>query len=230
MFGHLYAVEGIDGSGKTSAVKYLGDKLTELKIPHLLVRSYSDTEDAKFLRHLWINQRVSPECILQIVLELRVQVLLEQILPAMLEGKIVITDRWHDTTYAYQGFGQGLDGHFLKASFDQHFKNNRRLSSALVQSSTVEERIVNFSTIYLGVTPETSRSRVGLRGQEKDAFENQGHGFFERVLMGYNARLVNREVFKENTGTIWKIDANQDLPHVNARLDEIAIGISKLID
>lgn len=112
MRGLLVSFEGIEGSGKTTQARLLYDYLSRKGLNPVLTEEPGGTDIGRQIRRILL----SPEhLIMHPVTELllynasRCQLINEVIIPAMQSGSIVITDRFSDSTYAYQGWGRGLD-------------------------------------------------------------------------------------------------------------------------
>jgi dTMP kinase len=208
----FFSVEGLDGSGKTTTTKYMGQYLTERGIPNLVVESYPRDENALLLRDLWIQQKVPDVGVLAIVLQLRARIMFEQIIPALLEGKIVVSDRWHDTTWVYQQHGQGIPHRVMSAVYDHMFNLHRMLQQyGPEKAKWLYEKINGYATVYLDVSLETSRSRVSGRVEAKDAFEKADDEFFLRLKAGFQQQFKDRFFVKN---PLFVIDANNDLDYV----------------
>jgi dTMP kinase len=109
--GSFISLEGPEGAGKTTQVKLLSKQLEALGVPHIITRDPGGTPLGKQIRRILLN----PENPVQPVAELllyqadRAQHVAEVIRPALESGKLVICDRYTDSTMAYQGYGRGLD-------------------------------------------------------------------------------------------------------------------------
>lgn len=112
MSGKFITLEGIEGSGKSTQIKLLSRYLSERNIAHLCTREPGGTPIAEAIRALLLdikNQEMLPETELLLYSAARAQHSGELIIPALNEGKIVISDRYYDSTYAYQGAARELD-------------------------------------------------------------------------------------------------------------------------
>ncbi len=109
--GSFITLEGPEGAGKTTQVRLLSKQLDSLEIPHVVTRDPGGTPLGKQIRRILLN----PENPVQPITELllyqadRAQHVAEIIKPALEEGKLVICDRYIDSTIAYQGYGRGID-------------------------------------------------------------------------------------------------------------------------
>jgi dTMP kinase len=108
--GYLFAFEGIDGAGKSSCLKTLGDRLTSLRYPVVLLREPTNGIYGKKIREILIKGRegISPEEELLLFINDRKENVERNISPALNDNKIVLIDRYYYSTAAYQG-ALGLD-------------------------------------------------------------------------------------------------------------------------
>lgn len=112
MPGYFITFEGIEGSGKSTQIKLLVDYLTKQQIPHLSTREPGGTPIAEAIRKILLDPlcaEMLPEAELLLYCASRAQHTGELILPALNAGKVVISDRYYDSTYAYQGAARALD-------------------------------------------------------------------------------------------------------------------------
>jgi dTMP kinase len=167
--------EGVDGSGKSTQVRLLGRHLEARGRSPLLVREPGGTDLSERVRALLLDPaaHIAPRAELLLFSAARAQLADEVIHPALAAGRVVIADRFYDSTTAYQGGGRDLaDAGGLR---DFH---------AFVTDGLVPER-----TYYIDVPPETAAAR---RGRTPDRMEDAGAAFFERVRAAYR-RLADAE-------------------------------------
>ena len=110
--GLFITFEGIEGSGKTTQIQMLEEVLKKKGIPYITTREPGGTKIAEAIRHILLNpdlKEMRPETELLLYCASRAQHTAELILPALAEGKIVLCDRYFDSTYAYQGAARDLD-------------------------------------------------------------------------------------------------------------------------
>lgn len=116
--GKFISLEGIDGSGKTSLIHFLGEHIRDAyKLKIVMVREPGGTHISEKIRDLLLdisNEGIMPKTEAMLYAAARSQVVEEVIRPALHKGEIVIADRYLDSTIAYQGYGRGLDLNFLK--------------------------------------------------------------------------------------------------------------------
>jgi dTMP kinase len=111
MKGHFITFEGVEGSGKTTQMAILAHALEARGFPVVRTREPGGTKIGDAIRSLILdskNQIMDGKTEFLLYLASRAQHLKEVILPALAEGKIVLSDRFADATYAYQGYGRGL--------------------------------------------------------------------------------------------------------------------------
>lgn len=117
MKGVFVTFEGIEGSGKSTQMQLLAGKFAELRIPCLLTREPGGPPISEHIRALLLNPQHSemlPETELLLYAASRVQHTGEWILPALEQGKVVLCDRYYDSTYAYQGAARAQDMDFIR--------------------------------------------------------------------------------------------------------------------
>ena len=168
--------EGEEGSGKTYQTRSLHRRLTRLAIPALLTHEPGGTvAGEKIARWLkWAHGAgISPLTELLMFNASRAQLVEEIIQPALKSGKVVICDRFADSTIAYQGYGRGLDLEIVRRVNDTA---TRGLKPAL--------------TILLDLPFEAGLARKANR--KHDRFEQETIAFHKRVRQGY-LKLASEE-------------------------------------
>ncbi|MEO0129743.1 MAG: dTMP kinase [candidate division WOR-3 bacterium] len=108
--GLFITFEGVEGSGKTTQAKALADWFEQNGFACVLVRDPGTTIPGEKIRDILLNPEnsIHPKCEVLLFLAARSQLVYEKILPALIEKKIVISDRFSDSTYAYQTFARKL--------------------------------------------------------------------------------------------------------------------------
>jgi len=161
--------EGIEGSGKTTAVATLAALLRERGTTVLVTREPGGTPLGDAVRSIFLDSLASIDPLTEAFLlnAARAQHVIEVIGPALKEAQVVLCDRFYDSTIAYQGFGRGLDVDML-----------------LHHCQDATQRIAPDITFVLDVPAEVSAARVAARG-EVDRLEREGHAFHQRVRAGY---------------------------------------------
>jgi dTMP kinase len=171
--GKLITFEGLDGCGKSTQQEKATDWLKVQGYSVLKTRQPGGTVIGQQIRSILLNpehEELQPESELLLYLADRIQHLQDSILPAKAAGKIVLCDRFHDSTVAYQGYGRGLNLNSIE--------------------SIVEHCIKPYSpdlTILLNISPETIASRLERRQEhvEKDRLDLESLSFFKRVAQGF---------------------------------------------
>lgn len=197
MKGKFITVEGTEGVGKTTNVKCIEGWLVSRRIPYVSTREPGGTALGEKIRSLLLdkdNTGMDASAELLLMFAARAQHLAEKIIPAMEAGTWVLCDRFTDATYAYQGFGRGLDRQYIS-----QLEN-------LVQGNLRPD-----FTLILDIDPELGMSRVRTRG-ELDRFEGEALDFFDRVRAGY------RERADQHPERYCLIDAGQDLKIVQSHI------------
>ena len=168
-------IEGGDGSGKSRQVGLLDEYLEARGVSRLLTREPGDTPLGQQLRKLLLEGRpesLSDETELFLILADRAQHVREVVRPALEQGKLVVSDRYADSTLAYQGYGRGMDLEML-----------RRLN-VVATGGTMPEL-----TIVLDCPVEVALARAADRrdgqGARENRFEAEGIAFQRRVREGF---------------------------------------------
>ena len=199
MKGKFITVEGTEGVGKTTNIQRITEWLDESGVAYISTREPGGTALGEKIRHLLLdkdNTGMAASAELLLMFAARAQHLEEKIIPALAAGTWVLCDRFTDATYAYQGFGRGLN-----------LEHIERLE-ALVQGDLHPD-----FTLILDIDPELGMSRVRARG-ELDRFESEALEFFDRVRAGY------RERANDNPSRYCLVDASAPLTVVQERIVE----------
>ncbi len=178
--GLLISLEGIDGCGKTTQAELLGDKLAQCGFDYIQVREPGGTVFGEQIRQILLDNRYSPSLRAEMLLYMaaRSELTEQVILPALLSGKIVICDRFTDSTLAYQGYGGGTDLSFIRLL-------NYRVTGGLVPHLT----------ILLDLSLEEAAKR---RGTSADRMESKDIRYHRRVRKGY-LDIARQEPYRVNT-------------------------------
>jgi len=161
--------EGGEGSGKSLQTRALYRQLNRLAIPAILIHEPGSTVLGEKLTRLlkWARSTsISPMTELMLFNASRAQLLDEVVRPALQTGKIVICDRYTDSTIAYQGYGRRVD-----------IETIRKVNS--LATGTLKPDL----TVLLDISPEAGFARK--TGQEPDRFEKEDRVFHLRVRAGY---------------------------------------------
>ena len=171
--GKLITFEGLDGCGKSTQLEKTKKWLNLQGYKVLKTQQPGGTKIGKQIRNILLNpehNELHPESELLLYLSDRIQHLTEKIIPAKAEGKIVLCDRFHDSTVAYQGFGRGLN-----------LENIESIITYSIKPYTPD------LTFLLTISPSTVVDRLDQRKEQsaKDRLDIESSKFFERTAKGY---------------------------------------------
>jgi dTMP kinase len=204
MFGKFITIEGGEGVGKSTNIAFIQSQLESKGIQCLITREPGGTPLAEEIREVLIKNRdeiVVSETELLLMFAARAQHLHQKIMPALSEGKWVISDRFTDATYAYQSGGRGVSA------------SNVGLLENFVQGDLRPDL-----TLLLDAPPEVGMARARGRGQ-LDRFEEEKSAFFDRVRHNYLSRAAAEpKRFKV-------VDATQILSAVQRDIAELLVEL-----
>lgn len=176
--GILIAIEGIDGSGKSSLAKNLYNQFLSKLYPVMLTKEPGGTPLGQQLRSIVQEKKVPvcPKAEFMLFATDRAQHFEQVIIPALNEGKIIISDRMSDSSLVYQGYGRGLDMNAINAV-----------------NNFVMNGIKPNITIYVRVSANVAINRILKRGESLTSFEKEENGrFIERLAYGFDTLYKNR--------------------------------------
>ena len=204
MKAKLITLEGIEGSGKTSSLKSITDLLDKKNISYVVTREPGGSSIGKELRAILLDPEteISPEVELLLMLSDRKDHVEKVILPNLEKGNWVVSDRFMDSSIAYQGGGRQL-GKKLIISLSEYLN--------LPQPDL---------TLLFDLPVETSLSRVKARG-ELDRFEKEELEFHKRIRNTY------LDLAKNNSNRIKIIDSSQK---IESMLNNVKQAIEKLFN
>ncbi|ATP59939.1 dTMP kinase [Mesomycoplasma dispar] len=195
--------EGIDASGKSTVMelfaKYLRIKFPEKEIITTFEPGGRNLKEALQIREFLLNKnnQISPYVEMLLFATSRRIHLEKLIWPALKSGKIVLCDRYIDSSIAYQGFGNNID-----------------IDLVMDLNNLISEKTFPDLTIFLDVKITKSIERMGVfRDHKRDRLENRGEEFYKKVIEGYEFLEKTRENF-------YKIDGNGTYDEVLALLIE----------
>ena len=170
--GLFISLDGIDGAGKTTHLQAIQAWMTQQNLPFVMTREPGGTPLGESLRTLLLDPatHISNETECLLMFAARQQHLQDVIEPALAQGIHVISDRFTDATFAYQGGGRGLPWHKIEAL------------ELWVQAGLQPDL-----TLLLDVPLEVSMGRIE-KSREKDRFEQEQAEFFTRVRSAYQQR------------------------------------------
>ena len=178
MSGFFITFEGGEGSGKTTQIQRLKDWIEEnyAQFSICLTREPGGTEDAEVIRGLLLNgvtQKWQPATEAMLVSASRHEHVVHVIQPALLNGDIVICDRFVDSTHVYQGFVGGVSDDVLDG-LDKLSCNG----------------LVPDLTLLLDVDSNVGLARTIERDGSESRFEAKGEAFHQKVRQGFLARAI----------------------------------------
>lgn len=202
----LITFEGIDASGKSTQIKLLSEKLEKEGYPFLLTRQPGGSSIGKAIREILLNPEnteMIPETEVLLYIADRLQHIQQVIQPALKENKIVLCDRYHDATMAYQGGGRQLDLQWLQAIQDQFIPTPDL-------------------TLWFDISVEISQVRLEARNAalnvESCRLEREDIAFFNRIRSAYQ-KFVENEPER-----IVPIDAEKDIQSIQIQVQEIVLN------
>lgn len=163
-------VEGPDGAGKSTLVRWLTAELRAAGRDVLAVREPGGTPVAEAARTIVLGtpDRLSPSAELFLMLAARADLVAQVVRPALAAGRVVVADRYELSTFAYQVVGAGLPRADVEIA-------NRLATGGLVPDIT----------LVLDIPVVLGRERQRRAGKTRDRFERRGDGFHERVVQAY---------------------------------------------
>lgn len=189
MSGVFISFEGIDGAGKSSHIEALAEAMRAAGRTVTLTREPGGTPLAEKVRELVLHETMDPMTEALLVFAARRDHLKLIIEPALARGEVVISDRFTDATFAYQGSGRGLDWGILGKL------------EAWLQDKASSLRRPDL-TLWFDLDPAIAAERVAA-ARQPDKFESQSVEFFRRVADGYERRRA------EQPERFVRIEANQ---------------------
>lgn len=178
--GHFFTFEGIDGAGKSSHIEAIADLLKSHGHAVIMTREPGGTDLAEKLRQMVLNDAMDPMTEALLVFAARRDHIQKVIRPALADGKVVLCDRFTDSTWAYQGYGRGFNHGVLDKleGWVQRDHLGPAAGGDLLQPDV---------TFLYDLDPVVAARRLaGARAP--DRFESEKAEFFERVRNGYLAR------------------------------------------
>ena len=195
--GIFITFEGIDGCGKSTQVKKTVEYLKKVLSREVVVlREPGGNKISEEIREILLNpafDNLSMETELLLYIASRVQLVKDDISTELAKGKIVICDRFIDSTTAYQGYGRGL---------------SVELINSLNTFATLNGEILPDLTFFIDLSPEEAEKRVVTRGEEINRIEKEDRVFFTNVYNGFKTIATNeknRFITIDGNGSIDKI-------------------------
>jgi len=198
--GKFITIEGSEGAGKSTNIRYIQQYLNAKNIEFISTREPGGTPIAEKIRDLLLdksNTNLCDDAELLLMFAARSQHLNELIIPALESGKWVLSDRFTDASYAYQGGGRGLSWQKI-AQLEQWVQGDLRPDA----------------TILLDIPVELGLERVRHRG-ETDRFEEEQLTFFKRIREAY------LKLARDNPQRFHIIDTQPAIEQVEKQLTQV---------
>jgi dTMP kinase len=200
--------EGVDGAGKSTHLAWFADALRMRGLDVVVTREPGGTPLGEQLREILLHQPMGIGTEAMLMFAARLEHIEQIIKPALRAGKWVVSDRFSDASFAYQGGGRGMDWEKLH-QLEQWVHPDLQPDLTLFFDVPVE-----IARKRLRTPDKTRQNNISL-----DRFEQEQADFFERVQAGYHRRV------QENPQRYVVIDAAQTLDIVKNRLEKILLTI-----
>lgn len=193
--GKFITFEGCEGSGKSTQLRLLAEYLDKNNIPYIMTREPGGSPISEQIRTIILdgkNMEMCDECEAHLYAAARMQHLKDTVIPALESGKLVICDRYVDSSLAYQGEARGLGMEYIEA----------------INKLALENYQPDL-TVFLNIPPDKAFARK--HGADKnDRMEQQGLEFHMRVYGGYLKLLKKypRICAVDCNGTKFETNAN----------------------
>lgn len=203
MKGTFITFEGCEGAGKSTQIRLLSQYLAERGKECVVTREPGGSAISEAIRAVILdgkNTAMTDECEALLYAAARAQHLSDTVLPALEAGKTVLCDRYLFSSFAYQGYGRGLDMDFLRA----------------VNSFALQGHMPDI-TLFLDIPPRSAFERK--HGADRnDRIEQAGEAFHARVYQGY-LRLA-----EEYPGQIVRVDCSGTKFETNEKIRALLAG------
>ena len=193
--------EGVDGAGKSTHLAWFAEALRQRDIEVVLTREPGGTALGEQLREILLNQDMTIGTEALLMFASRLEHIERVIKPSLSAGKWVISDRFSDASFAYQGGGRGYDWDKLNQL-----------------EQWVHADLQPDLTLFFDIPVEVARQRLSSNAS-LDRFEQEQGQFFERVRVGYHKRIQN------NPNQYRIIDAVKSIDEIKIKLEEIISSI-----
>ena len=198
--GKFITIDGVEGAGKSTQIKFICDYLEAKGINVVLTREPGGTDLGEKIRELLLStttKSMHSDSELLLMFAARNEHIHHKIIPALEKGDWVLSDRFTDASYAYQGGGRGLD--IERIEYLEHW---------VLKGFTPD------MTLLLDIPVDLGMSRVESRG-EKDRIELEELDFFERVRQAY---IDRSDKYPQR---IKLIDSSKSREHTSAQIEKI---------
>lgn len=201
--GKFITLEGIDGAGKSTHMDWIRNFLQQRGVPVVITREPGGTPLGEALREVILHQPMAAETEALLIFAARWEHLVQVIRPALAQGRWVVSDRFTDATFAYQGGGRGVADEKLAAL-----------------ETWVHPDLQPDLTLLFDVPEALAQQRRG-EVRKKDRFEGEEETFFARVRAKYQARA------RRYPDRIRVIDATHPIVGIQKELEVILASLFK---
>ncbi len=202
MRGKFITLEGVDGAGKSTHLDWIARRIEAAGNKVVVTREPGGTPLGEALRQLLLTQSMHLETETLLMFAARREHLEQVILPALAAGTWVLSDRFTDASFAYQGGGRGLD-----------------LGRIEILENWVHQGLQPELTLVFDLSVEEAKRRRAAATAEPDRFEQQDLDFFSRVRAVYLARAARYPQ------RIRVIDAGRSIEDIRNLLEELLVTI-----
>jgi dTMP kinase len=202
MKGRFLTLEGVDGAGKTTHMQWIADFFREQGREVVETREPGGTVIGEKLRELLLGEPMEMETETLLMFAARREHIARVILPAVNAGHWVVSDRFTDATYAYQGGGRGVP--------------TERIAFL---ESWIQAALQPDLTLVFDLPVEVARERLLRQSGRPDRFEELDSRFFERVRAAYHARA------RTQPHRVKLIDSTQAPAEVRKHLELLLVGL-----
>jgi len=193
----LITFEGTEGSGKSTQIKLVSEHLSKMNVPFLITQEPTGTDIGRKIGGILFNREHHSMCAeaeVFLFCAARAQHVREKIMPALKQNQIVLCDRFSDATFAYQGFGRGLNLEFIEL-INNYSSLKLKPNLTLLFDLPVE----------VGLKRALDRDNLLKDSSSSDRFEREKLDFHNRVREGYMT------LYKNEPKRFRLIDATRDV-------------------
>lgn len=216
--GFLISFEGGEGCGKSTQVRLFTQFLQERGVDYILVREPGGTDVGEKIRDILLNDKaeISPQTEFLLFSASRSKLVADVVRPALRSGKIVIMDRYYDSSFAYQGYAGGLSLTQIAAITNMAIgadctqeKEHAKFPIQTLEPAKGQETIPDV-TFLLDIPSQAGFARKTANGalENLDRIEQKGTDYHSRVREGY------LQLAKQNPNRIFVVDAAQSIENV----------------
>jgi dTMP kinase len=213
-FSAFITFEGIDGAGKSTHIPAVAEAIRQRGFPVVLTREPGGTALAERIRGMMLESPMDPLTETLLAFAARRDHIRNIITPALMDGAVVLCDRFTDSTVAYQQYGRGFEraGQVVSAL--------ERWVQSVATPDHSEVTLQPDLTLWYDLEPSIAAARLA-GARTPDRFESQSEAFFKRVREGYSARRAAQP------HRFARVEANQTPECV---LDNVLASVNTFLD